>query len=96
MVFFIKQPGLSICVGMVPTGVDSPEFDEEESEQRGTVNPDTDWKRVYYYCTDHLGSSRLVLNSNGIITERLMSLFARTASTYTRRTQRSAFSILEM
>ena len=44
------------------------------ADQQGTANPDTEWKKVYYYCTDHLGSSRLVLNSNGVIVERLMFL----------------------
>ena len=44
------------------------------ANQQGTVNPDTEWKRVYYYSADHLGSSRLVLNSNGVIVERLMFL----------------------
>ena len=39
------------------------------ADQQGTANPDTEWKRVYYYSTDHLGSSRLVLNSNGQIAE---------------------------
>ena len=45
-----------VNMGMIPSGVDCPEFDEEESEQRGTVNPDTDWKKVYYYSSDHIGS----------------------------------------
>ena len=61
-------------IEMKSFGVDSPEFDEDPSEQRGTVNPDTDWKRVYYYSTNHLGSSRLVLDSNGQIAEKLMFL----------------------
>lgn len=48
-----------VSIGMTPTDVGSPELDESRSERRGTVNPDTDWKRVYYYNTDHIGSSRL-------------------------------------
>ena len=44
------------------------------ADQQGTVNPDTEWKKVYYYCTDHLGSTRLVLDSNGLIAEKLMFL----------------------
>ena len=52
---------------MVPTGFD-------ENNQQRYVYPDIEEERDYYYCTDHLGSSRLVLNSNGIIAERLMFL----------------------
>ncbi len=57
-----------VNVGMVPSGADTSDVDDS-GEERGTVNPDTEWKRVYYYCTDHLGSSRQVLNSNGQIAE---------------------------
>ena len=62
-----------VDIGMVPSGADTSDVDDSDDE-RGTANPDTEWKRVYYYCTDHLGSSRLVLNSNGVIVERLMFL----------------------
>ena len=59
-----------VNIGMVPSGADTSDVDDSD-EERGTANPDTEWKRVYYYSTDHLGSSRLVLNSNGLIVERL-------------------------
>ena len=62
-----------VNIGMVPSDADTSDVDDSDDE-RGTANPDTEWKKVYYYCTDHLGSSRLVLNSNGIIAERLMFL----------------------
>ena len=62
-----------VNIGMVPSGADTSDVDDS-GEDRGTVNPDTEWKRVYYYSTDHLGSSRLVLNSNGVIVKRLMFL----------------------
>ena len=52
---------------MVPTGFD-------ENHQQRYVYPDIEEERDYYYCTDHLGSSRLVLDSNGQIAERLMFL----------------------
>ena len=44
------------------------------ANQQGTANPDTEWKRVYYYNTDHLGSTRLVLDDSARIAERLMFL----------------------
>ena len=62
-----------VNIGMVPSGADTSDVDDSDDE-RGTANPDTEWKRVYYYSTDHLGSSRLVLDSNGLIAERLMFL----------------------
>ena len=61
-----------VNIGMVPSDADT--SDDDSDDERGTVNPDTEWKRVYYYSTDHLGSSRLVLDSNGQIAERLMFL----------------------
>ena len=57
-----------VNIGMVPSDVD------DSDDERGTANPDTEWKKVYYYCTDHLGSTRLVLDSNGQIAEKLMFL----------------------
>ena len=62
-----------VNIGMVPSGADTSDVDDS-GEERGTVNPDTEWKRVYYYSTDHLGSTRLVLDSNGQIAEKLMFL----------------------
>ena len=41
---------------MVPTG--------DKDGQHRSGNPDVEWQRVYYYSTDHLGSSRLVMNQN--------------------------------
>ena len=52
---------------MVPTGFD-------ENHQQRYVYPDIEEERDYYYSTDHLGSSRLVLDSNGQIAEKLMFL----------------------
>ncbi len=62
-----------VNIGMIPSDADTSSADDSDDE-RGTANPDTDWKKVYYYSTDHLGSSRLVLNSNGQIAETLMFL----------------------
>ena len=62
-----------VNIGMVPSDADTSDVDDSDDE-RGTANPDTEWKKVYYYCTDHLGSTRLVLDSNGQIAEKLMFL----------------------
>ena len=51
---------------MIPT-------DGEEGEDRG-LNPNIEWQRDYHYCTDHLGSTRLVLDDTAHIAERLMFL----------------------
>ena len=51
-----------VNIGMVPSGADTSDVDDS-GEERGTVNPDTEWKRVYYYSTDHLGSTNLVTGS---------------------------------
>ena len=62
-----------VNVGMVPSGADTSDVDDS-GEERGTVNPDTEWQRMYYYCTDHIGSTRLVLDDSARIAERLMFL----------------------
>ena len=62
-----------VNIGMVPSGADTSDVDES-GEDRGTANPDTEWQRVYYYCTDHIGSTRLVLDDSARIAERLMFL----------------------
>ena len=51
---------------MIPTG-------GKDTQRRG-ANPNIEWQRVYYYCTDHIGSTRLVLDDSARIAERLMFL----------------------
>ena len=51
---------------MIPTG-------GKDIQRRG-ANPNIEWQRVYYYCTDHIGSTRLVLDDSARIAERLMFL----------------------
>ena len=46
-----------VNIGMVPSDADTSDVDDSDDE-RGTANPDTEWKRVYYYCTDHLGRTQ--------------------------------------
>ena len=62
-----------VNIGMVPSDADTSDADDSD-EERGTANPDTEWKKVYYYCTDHIGSTRLVLDDSARIAERLMFL----------------------
>jgi len=52
MVICIKKPALSFYIGMIPSDTDI------SDDERGTANPDTEWKKVYYYCTDHLGRTQ--------------------------------------
>ena len=51
---------------MIPTG-------GKDTQRRG-ANPNIEGQRVYYYCTDHIGSTRLVLDDSARIAERLMYL----------------------
>ncbi len=51
---------------MVPTG--------DKDGQHRSGNPDVEWQRDYFYCTDHLGSTRLVLDDSAHIAEKLMYL----------------------
>ena len=51
---------------MIPTG-------GKDTQRRG-ANPNIEWQHVYYYCTDHIGSTRLVLDDSARIAERLMFL----------------------
>ena len=51
---------------MIPTG-------GKDTQRRG-ANPNIEGQRVYYYCTDHIGSTRLVLDDSARIAERLMFL----------------------
>ena len=62
-----------VNISMVPSDADTSDADDSDDE-RGTANPDTEWKKVYYYCTDHIGSTRLVLDDSARIAERLMFL----------------------
>ena len=62
-----------VNISMVPSDADTSDADDSDDE-RGTANPDTEWKKVYYYCTDHIGSTRLVLDDSARIAERLMYL----------------------
>ena len=51
---------------MIPTG-------GKDTQRRG-ANTNIEWQCVYYYCTDHIGSTRLVLDDSARIAERLMFL----------------------